>query len=525
MKLVQRRRWLASFAGLLCVLALAACGPSPATVSGSAPVEPPRASAAPTAPGTSADKLGEPVHVTWLFDDTDPRELQRQLAVLQSVLNREGWNLNLDILPELHRYHLDRYATDAYITPTGWQADGLQLTYADPDKLLDSGATVDVKALCQQYAPVLAEKCGDLLTPAGVPVEFHRDPNQSTIYLLLLRDRAPHQWLAAPPTMGEIATWLEEEDVSLGQVAPDGSEPAPFPLALQAWAGEQGYYPLDILSIYGGFYAGSSAAVIQPVPMESIPGFDDMYRRLFALYKAGRYAEADTRAMDTVGYLSRRCDVQEGFLASRSITAGDMVAIPVRGTAWQKSGSREYDGPMLAITQNSQCAQKVLELAQWVLTTREGYDLASYGILNEDYTLPNGSLQWVKGSKMAGLYYRLVYDAAMDRVNRPANAADIAQLISYVKLPPLNLDKVGAYDETLYASPLQAVMEPVQQANAKLVGDRMALLMGKQPAAGEWGTKPVTSADAAFEMLDALKPQTAELAQAYAAELAKLQPK
>lgn len=104
----------------LCLSVLSGCGPTPTAPPGTSPVEPQRASAAPSVPGPATAMTGDTLHITWMYDDMwDRKESQMNLDILEKALNRGGWHVQLDLLPEYNKFDLGGFATDAYMTPPG----------------------------------------------------------------------------------------------------------------------------------------------------------------------------------------------------------------------------------------------------------------------------------------------------------------------------------------------------------------------------------------------------------------------
>lgn len=525
-------RRIAAFA-LILILLLSACGPTSASgTSGTPlPVEPAHATAAPSAPAETRDDAMAPtpaaipadaVHITWILgkDSGQPAMMQRDLDVLAVRLGKNGWPVHLDVLPMEAEGHPETYATDAFVTGTGYAA-----------QLYNDGITLDAARLATKETPVLVEKYADLIQPAAISLQVKRDVGRACLALYMKQDKAPGDWLVTPPAMSDIVSWTENNDVRIGKGSAGITTPMPFVLSMQAWAAEQGYYNLGILKAEGGFYARINDPVMQPLPLESISGFDTMYGRLVALFNAGKLFDMANLSADTDGFISWFPYGQyDAFCQADSITGMDVVAIPLRGIDWRRSSKAPEAVSVMAIPVNNQRGAQALKLAEWALTSREGYDLMTYGERDKDYTLvadrvaptvPDKKASFVSGN---GLF---VWDIAMDRLTiaDPANAADLLGSDNSLLLPYANYAKA---QEILAGgeNSVSRAVTAVAQDNIKLISDRNHLLMGLMPAADPDSdeTQPVTNAVAALKLLRALDTDHAvdRLAEAYAAELLKL---
>ena len=197
------------------------------------------------------------------------------------------------------------------------------------EQLLEDGYTQDLAKILPKAAPVLYDRYKPLFgkSVAGIPLSISHRTRGRAVALVLQGDIAAG--LGAPiRTMSDVLDFVENGSARIVDGASLNSA------IMDAWAGEQGYYPLERFDIVGQFYAAYADPDSTPVPVERIPGFDGFFRRSFRDFKdrklltSGDYS--DSSGEGVAGYVGMLSDPMDtAFLDKQGKTWNGLRRFPV----------------------------------------------------------------------------------------------------------------------------------------------------------------------------------------------------
>jgi hypothetical protein len=391
------------------------------------------------------------------------------MAHLQELLNKRGWQIKL----ELHLYDVDEQTGE----PTQWQEvvanagnapDGYVVSRDSAEKLLDGGYAQDLAKILPEAAPMLYEKCKAFLGEriAGAPVSLAGPRKSSQIALVLQKDIADK--LTVPILTADDLLSFVERNTSMSVVESSFTSRS---VLMDAWAGAQGYYSLESVGISDFFYASYDDPRCALVPMESIPGFDSFFKRIFKdvsdrkIFTSGDFWQRLGLDTKIVGYIGELTDpMDEEILSVLQKPGADYMAYPLTGCGTQPppSGKSTYYSA-ISVSPLSKRAEVIAKFAQWAMIDSANYDLVNYGAEGVDYRLEGERVAYLNGGKDISLkefsgeypptstsYFVnkpwLVYNGSLERgtVYVPSNQESAMASADLRSLPIWDIEKLMA---------------------------------------------------------------------------------
>lgn len=393
-------------------------------------------------------------------DNADITSRRKDSATyLEGLLRDRGWNITLRqeemAVDEDTGEYLMQKAVEADLA-AGSAADGYVVTAGQAVELLRAGLTKDLSALLPQAVPALCSKSPALLQSpvAGLPLVIPQQPVSRRTLFYLLKEAAKGVQINR---VEDIFTFLENHD---GARVYCHWSAWSYGSLLTAWAMGQGYYPLDFYGLMNAeLYAAYGDWMCSPVPIESIPGFDEFFSRARALWDAGKLFGVNNAeempASGVVGYLdieSAHMDIELLQLFQKK--GMDYLAFPLAGSATPALKGNASATRQLAVPAANQKASQLALFVQWALTDRSNYDLIQYGAEGKDYRMVGERLEHLDGGQplkwrdftdwnpTAYFFTKtfLFWDPAMDRltVYAPENADALAGSATVVPQPLLD---------------------------------------------------------------------------------------
>jgi hypothetical protein len=494
--------------------------------------QPEAATPVPSAPAPAPTVSGGSFSIAQFFprDYLEDEGNRDHFGYLQKLLRDNGWKIELRAEPAVNNAAGDLLVIQSIRqdVASGAVADGYVVSADDAQVLLNTGFARDLADLVPRVAPELYGRYSDLFAGrvAGLPLALRRFTNGYLRVLYLRKDRAL-AGNARIRTVEDMLALLEGDAAARIGVLYDFSRSG----ILDAWAGEQGYYPLELYGIHGAFYAAAGDAQCEPVPVEGIPGFAEFFDRCFRLVSSGRlvplwYGEMPV-AEGVIGVLRPLSPTVIGSAYSGYQAVGnDYIALPLEGCGIP---ALPQDQPAvsseMAVHAGSGSAEQVIGFVQWALMSREGYDLVNYGKDGVDYRLYGGRLEFLNGGSpltaqdwkgpISSAAYAFkgssfISDETMGRVTvyAPENYEAVMQGMLPATHPIWSVQRFRNEPYQCYL-----MFSDISDANVELVSDRYQLLNG---------IKPRGSGDDFYEngadcraALSLLADDTQKLAEAY----------
>jgi hypothetical protein len=469
---------------------------------------------------------------------TYPNQDLSGISYLQRLLNERGWGVRFTTLAQPH----NEFAG----SPPAWQTieenatiapptDGYVVDAASAKQLLKDGFTQDLAAILPGAAPALYDKCKESLGQSvpGVPAGFAATVLNGSMALFLEKDVADA--LAAPVgSMSDVLALVEKNDsVRITTISGFGCNNP-----MDAWAGEQGYYPLFLYGIDGMLYAGFDDPSCAPVPLEAIPGFPTYFSRCYSDFKDGHLvmesANYEMRGEGVNGYIGNFGKVMElEVLSEHSALGMDYVAYPLAGCYQPAPTPRIPSVSMyVAVPASSSKAALVASFVQWALTDPANYMLVNYGVEDMDYRMEGSRVaMMINGKDLdASAYYSdmagepeskayhyikpgMIGSNEMEplTVLAPSNYEDIAAL--KLPMPPIwEIEALRNWQEC------RQQFSDVQETFTDVVEKRQDLLNIEYNL---FATGGLTSAEC-LDALAAMATDTQKLVDAYAARIQQL---
>jgi hypothetical protein len=207
------------------------------------------------APDASAPQqaiVGDKFTITFLtYPDTD----LSGISYLQRLLNEQGWGIRFRTLAlpqDANRDSPPEWQSIEADISSGAPSDGyLVRSTAWAKTMLSKGLTQDLARVLPDAAPALYNKYrlafGESVP--GIPLSLQHYPKGGSLALFLQKDIA--ESAEAPiASITDVLSLLEKDN----RVRITARASYSIKLMLDAWAGEQGYYPLSQYGIDGSLY-------------------------------------------------------------------------------------------------------------------------------------------------------------------------------------------------------------------------------------------------------------------------------
>lgn len=491
----------------------------------------------------SDDVLGAPIPVgstepvVIAFPDAGGTEWKEVIPYLSNLLRNRGWNIQIKSRPmagQSFEQFPDAMKTDM---AAGIAADGYVMHASFADQLWEDGFLFDLLPVVQSAAPALYsayrpffEQCG-----GGLPISAARYVKGRPMAFFLRADLAKEQQINA---FSDVLRMLRGHPDAC--IAADAGYSISMGLAsvYDAWAGEQGYYPLSLYGIQGAFYAAMNDETCTPVPVERLPGFDEYYCEVIGFYLSHRiidtWDEERISRPSIVGYLGQlNIEMDLGFLAARQTSGADYVAYPLAGCGVPVMPmGQPYVNVVLAVPASSGKAAPLAAFVQWAMLDSNGYDLVQYGEPDRDYRLVDGRLEYLEeGMPMPlmdtdGLMYAR-YEKGLgalffcDALERPSifsarNYESLQPGVAYAEPPIWRIERLRL---SWYLC--RDAFQDIALDLGELIGDREALLVGSIPGTSTDADGPMV--EQCLKRLRGMEPQTAALAEAYQQQIKELE--
>lgn len=479
------KRHLRIALALILAAALASCGP--ATPAAAVPTG--NAQAATPAPMEPAKAVVEEAFSIGLYYTSDNKGLEafRNVADhLQSLLRREGWNVELQVI--FLNFQDGGGAQDAMfdayrsLYAAGQAPDAYQADPATAKRLRAEGITQDLSDVLPRSAPLLYESYRPLFAGAvdGIPAMVYTQTSGGPIVLLM--NTLELNAYGQPITNAEdILTFLEKR-TEVGIAEDEWGYVAIF----DAWAAQNGYYSLFCDGMPNYLYARMNDTTCTPVPLEDIDGFADFYRRQAALRAEGRldslYSYHSEKKiggrLSKLGSPSYEAKPHEQRVTG--LAGKDTTALLLQGcTAPELPADAPYVASMLAVDAASDRADAVAAFAQWMMTDPKGYGLCVYGQKDLDYRMVGDRMEYLNAGvelvpadlsyeTASSAFFRfrdiLVYNPVMERptVYDPIN---VEQALAQSKAVQLPIWRIPELRDSPWRLPevISAAMQPYQE--------------------------------------------------------------
>ena len=518
------KRTIIAFAMILLLSLVSLLGFGCDSATGGGPIPTPAGSAAPP------PAVGEPIVIAFLIGG-EGDGWQEHFPYLTKLLGDRGWNMQFKSRPmasgDIPEQIADAVKADM---AAGIAADGYVMQAADGEQLVKDGVAQDVAPIVQSAAPALYGAYRPFFeeSRAGLPLWLQRYKKGRPLAFFLRAELAQGRDIAA---MSDVMALLRDNPDRA--IAADSGMFGSIDISsiYDGWAGEQGYYPLELYGVVGSFYAAMDDRTCAPVPVEKLPGFEDFYRQAVGYYLDRRivslWDEERLPRPSILGYVGRLdLEMDTGFLAAQQAVGDDFVAFPLLGgSAPALPAEQSAVAGVLAVPATSGKAAQLAAFVQWVLLDDGGYDLVSYGEPDRDYRIVNGRVQYLsEGVPMAlkdryGLMnarYEKGLGALffLDDGNRPTvySACNYESVQAGNPSADQPVWRIGRLREMWPYQCVEVFEEIIQQQN-ELISDRSMLLGGSVPGTSSDDDGP--RVEQCLNRLRELEPQTAALAQAY----------